>query len=348
MTNRFLLSIGLAFLLFSITGLLLLNQLLHTPKHTLGKIPLSQPGVCGGGCGDSIPFLISESTLSYGLVVQYEWPKRMDINGSDSISIALTVPTAASPSGPPTPPPIGNVSDRGVNSYSPSSLSSEAERNCANQGVTDPRLCLIRNIFGKGYTMSTASAYMATTSFDIQLMGPLERSTNQPLIEWDWNIFPKSVGLQVITVGIDLQWASIGKGGGTTILRQFWETPITIEVDKPFLDVGQLSLSSAVSGIFGIVFTGVSLPWIWEQLRQKREQKKKHIRFCRQCGAENPKEFEFCIKCGKSQITPPDTTNSKPLLPLSSQLTENKPSSIGDTGVVQKMPARASSQEDGK
>src|SRR2546428_7807564 len=131
-------------------------------------------------------------------------------------------------------------------------------------------------------------------------------------------------------------------------MRQFWETPIAIEVDRPFLDVGQLSISSAVSGIFGIAFTGVSIPWIWEQRRQKREQKKKHIRFCRHCGAENPEDFAFCTKCGKPQITLPDTTNSEPPISSSSQLTGDKPSSIHDTVAVPKMPAPGSSQEDGK
>lgn len=246
MINKFLLSIGLAFLAISVGSLLILIPLLQAPMHSSGKIPLLQPNVCGGGCGDT-PFLISEGTLAFDLVIMYEWPKRMDINGSDSISVALTVPTVPlSPEPSSTPTPIGNVSDRGVNSLSPDTIDPEVKANCAKQGITDPRLCLISKMFGNNYKMS-ATAYLITTSFDAQLMGPVERSTDQPLIEWDWDISPKSVGLQVINVGIDLQWTPIGKAGGTNIVRQLWESPIAIEVDKPFLDVGQLTLSTVAS-----------------------------------------------------------------------------------------------------
>lgn len=277
MMNRFLLSIGLAFLAFSIGGLLILIPLSHAPMHSSGKIPLSQPVVCGGGCGGELSPLISEGTQAWGLVIQYEWPKQMDINGSDSISVALTVPrtpSSSEPPFPPTPTPIGNVSDREVKSLSPNSLVPEEATNCAKRGITDPILCLISNIFGNGYKMS-ATAYMITTSFDAQLMGSVERSAAQPLIEWDWNIFPKSAGLQVINVGVELRWTPTGKGGGTDIFRQIWESPIAIQVNKSFIDAGQLSLATVASGVFGTIFTGVSLPWILEQRRQMIENKKK-------------------------------------------------------------------------
>jgi hypothetical protein len=349
MINRFLLSIGLAFLVFSIGSLFILIPLLHTPMHALGKIPLFQPVICGGGCGDTLPIRISGGTVIPGLIIEYEWPKHMDINGSDSISIALTVArTPLSSDGslfPPTPTPIGNVSDRGRNNVNlesnPGSLETEEETSCKE----DLRICLISNTFGDGYKLSTASAYMVTTSFDVQLMGPIERSTNQPLIEWDWNIFPKSTGLQVINVGIDLQWTPTGKGGGTTILRQLWESPIAIEVDKPFIDVGQLSLSTTVSGIFGVFFTGFSLPWALEQRSQKQQKKK--IRFCQYCRAENSEDFVFCNKCGEQRIPLTNVTISGSPIPSSPEVTGNKQSSVRDTTVVQGTPEPDSSK-DGK
>jgi len=271
----------------------------------------------------------------------------MDINGSESISVALTVPrppvVSSEPSFPPTPTPIGNVSDRGVMTLSPGSLDPEAETNCAKRGITDPRSCQISNIFGNGYKMS-AIAYMVTTSFDTQLMGPAERSADQPLIEWDWNIFPKSVGLQVINVGVELLWAPTGKGGGTDILRQVWESPIAIEVNKPFIDVGQLSLATVASGAFGTVFTGFSLPWIWEQRRQVIENKKKKIRFCRYCGAENPDDFGFCNKCGKQRIAPTAATILPQPTPSSPELTGDKQSSVGNATRAQETLTPGSSK----
>jgi hypothetical protein len=351
MTYRALFLIGLAFLAFSIGSLFLLIPLLHVPMHSSGKIPLPQPVVCGGGCGGEIPILISEGTQAEGLVIEYEWPKQLDINGSDSISVALTVPRtplSSEPRFPPTPTPIGNVSDRGVKSLSPDSLAPEEETNCAKRGITDPRLCVISNIFGNGYKMS-ATAYMVTTSFDIQSMGPVERSADQPLIEWDWNIFPKSVGLQVINVGVALRWTPTGKGGGTDILRQIWESPIAIVVNKSFIDVGQLSLATVASGVFGTIFTGFSLPWIWEQRRQVIEnKKKKKINFCRYCGAENPEDFGFCNKCGKQRTGPTVATISTPPILSSPGLTGDKQSSVGNATIVQETPAAGSSKEDGK
>ena len=323
MINRFLFSIGLVSFMLCIVSLFILIPLLRTPPRASGKIPLSQPTVCGGGCGGGFAFLISQSTLSFDMVVEYEWPKHMNINGSESISIALTVPTPPTSSNPGfTPTPIGNVSDRGVNSLRPDSLGAEASTNCEQEGITDPRLCQISNIFGKGYKMSTASAYLVTTSFDTQLMGLVERSVDQPLIEWDWNIFPKSVGPQVITVGINLQWTPTGKGGGATILRQLWESPITIEVDQPFLEVGQLSLSSVITAAFGAVFTGASLPWFWEQRKQKREQRKPEVEFCQKCGKGNPKGFLYCNICGKERNSLLSTNISSQSTPSSQKVTE--------------------------
>jgi ribosomal protein L40E len=232
-----------------------------------------------------------------------------------------------------------------MNSVNPSSLAAEEETSCKG----DPRGCSISSIFGDGYKMSTTSAYLVTTSFDIQLMGPIERSANQPLVEWDWNVFPKAVGLQVINIGVELRWTPTGKGGGTDIVRQIWESPIAIQVNKQFVDVGQLSLATVASGVFGTVFTGFSLPWMWEQRRQMIENKqKKKIRFCRFCGAENPEDFGFCNKCGKQRTDLAGATISTPPVPSSPRLTGDKQSSVGNTATVQGTSAPTSSKEDGK
>ncbi|HLZ64196.1 MAG TPA: zinc ribbon domain-containing protein [Ktedonosporobacter sp.] len=212
----------------------------------------------------------------------------------------------------------------------------------------DQSACLISNIFGNGYKLSTASAYVVTTSFDTQLMGPVERSTDQPLLEWDWNIFPKSTGWQVLNVGIALQWAPTGKGGGTNILRQLWESPVAIEVNKPFIDVGQLSVSTAVTGVFGAVFTGVSFPWMLEQRRQKREDKKKKSKYCRYCGAENSEDFAFCNKCGKQEMTQTGTSVSAPPTPSSPGLAGDQQSVVGNMAGVQQASASGSSKQDEK
>lgn len=354
MINRFLLSIGLVFLAFSLVSLFILISLLHSPVSTSGKIPLFQPVECDRTCGGPVSrlvpnyraVLISQSTSLDDLIVEYEWPRQMNINDSDSISIALTVARGPELGSPPTPTPPGNVSGRGMKSISPSSLAVEEETRCTG----DASKCLLSNLFGSGYTMSIASAYMITTSIEHQMMGTAERSTDQPLIEWDWNIFPKSTGWQVINVGIDLQWTSTSKNGGTDILRQLWEAPIAIDVNKPFLDVGQLSLSSAILGAFGTVFTGFSLPWMLEQRRRQREDKeklessKKKRKYCRYCSAENPEGFTFCNQCGKQAMTLTDTSISAASLSSSPELTGDQHASVGNAVGAPETPVPGSSQ----
>lgn len=349
MINRFLLTVGLVSLVFCVGSLFFLIPLLHTPQRISGNVPLAQPTVCGGGCGGDFAFLLSQSTLSFDMEVEYEWPRHMDRNGSESISVALTVPTPPLSSTPnPTPTPLGDVTNRGINNLHPDGLNAEAAMNCAQEGITDPRLCQISGIFGKGYKMSAASAYMITTSFDTQLMGPSERSVDQPLIEWDWNIFPKSVGSQVITLGIDLQWMPTGKSGGATILRQLWESPLTIDVDQPFLNVGQLSLGSVITGVFGTVFTGVSLPWFLERRQQKSKQNKKRRKYCQTCKAINPEDFQYCNQCGKQRMILPSRTI--PTQPESASLSIAGKTHAPDRNATeaQQASAQTSSQRDEK
>lgn len=341
--NKIFFSLGLALLLFSIVSLFILIPSFSTPMHLPGNVSLAQPVTgCGGGCGGEPPFQISQSTLGSGLQVKYEWPKHVDINGSESISIALTLPPAPQSIFMPvaTSTPM-NPSDRNVEELNPNGLNTEIGARCASEGINDPDLCQISKIFGNDYKLSTASASMTATAFETQLMGSVDRSTDQPFIQWDWDIIPKSVGWQTIYVGINLQWVHIGKGGGTPIIRQLWESPLAIDVNKPFIDSGQLSLSALASGIFGTVFTGVSFPWLWEQRRQAQERSKKQSKYCRSCGAENSVGALFCQQCAGRWDSPADTkTSSSP--PSSPAF--DRPSS-NDAIRVEETPTTISSEE---
>lgn len=188
---------------------------------------------------------------------------------------------------------------------------------------------------------STSGSSRTATAFETQLVGSADRSADQPFIQWDWDIAAKSVGWQTLYVGINLQWVSTGKGGGTPIIRQLWESPLALDVNEPFIGSGQLSLSTLVSGIFGTVFTGVSFPWLWEQRRQAQERSKKKSKYCRSCGAENSVGALFCQQCGGRWDSPADTkkSSSTPLSPAF-----DRPSS-NDAIQVEKTPVTIPSEE---
>ena len=323
MLNKFFFVIGIVLLLLCLASLFILIPLLRAPMPASGKIRFTQPlfgmSLGEGNNPDFIshgsPYTDSESGGS--LIIESEWPKQIEINSSNSISVVLTVPGTAIPGMAVPPgeslnysgelPPIGDISNRESSRVVVNSLAHEAAynemtyRRCMKSvvpGSPKPQ-CDIENMFGNGYTVS-AAASMVSTSFTVQAMGVEERATDQTLIEWDWNIFPKSVGLQVINVGIELRWIPIGQGGKATIVREIWEAPIFIQVNQPFFELGKISLSAFITGTFGVIFTGVSLPWLIGQVRQRPKSKKKEeVKSCRYCGRDNRKDALFCDHCGK-------------------------------------------------
>ncbi len=141
---------------------------------------------------------------------------------------------------------------------------------CNKSGSTN-----LTELFGSGYDIF-ASANLSTTSFDVQLLGSLEQSANQVKIEWNWNIFPKSSGTQVVNIGITLHWKPISSNGGKDIIRQIWVTASTITVNPlPFIQPGQVTISGVASGILGTLLTGSSLTWWWDGRKKKQEEKEK-------------------------------------------------------------------------
>ena len=129
--------------------------------------------------------------------------------------------------------------------------------------------------------------------------------------------------------GYRIQWTPTGKGGVTNILRQLWQSPVVIEVNKPFIRCRSFSLTAAVSGALGIGFTGVSLPWLLDQRRQRVEKKKRT--YCRYCGAKNPEDFEICNTCGKPAIPLAGAAIPASPTPPSPGLPADKQSSVGTT-----------------
>lgn len=85
----------------------------------------------------------------------------------------------------------------------------------------------------------------------------------------------KSPGNQSINLEFDLHWKPEGNNGKADIFRQLWESNFTITVNPPpFITSGQLTISTAVSAFFGLIFTGV--PGLLGELKKGREAKRQN------------------------------------------------------------------------
>lgn len=278
MISRLFLIIGLALLILSVPGFLILNYLLPLPGHVEGGLirapiahEMSQCGGCGGGGGDST---IASSQPS-SILVERNNPKEIDINTSDFISLKLF-----------DEPPMNRSPVGFENIGSSPSLDNDLKEYCSNQVSNIKQTqdvdslynsCLfytsIDSIFGPGYEV-LASAHLISTGFDIQLLSLGEQPINQPSIEWDWNIAPKAQGIQVVNADIELRWKPVGNvAGKEDIVRQVWNRSITINVNQPFVQRGQFSVIPSITAALGAVSLALIAPIfaIWDK---RQEQKK--------------------------------------------------------------------------
>ncbi len=281
MIGRLFLVVGLTFIAFSICGLFIIVLLLHLPGHSTHVIPLRQPLYCWSNCsggGEPPTDMIIDGDL-YSLEVQYEAPKQMDINISDTITVMLAKSRLAVLPGDFTHIPTYSAANRDIGRTlvgdAAPDLGVDVYNHCSSLNEGGFSNCLdstpVKDIFGGGYEVY-ASSHLIATGFEIQLLGSEEQSASQSSVEWTWNISPKSAGIQMINVDVELRWKPTNSGG-EDIMRQIWQAPITIEVDKPFLEMGQITISSAITGFLGTIFTGFSLIWIYEERKKRQETK---------------------------------------------------------------------------
>jgi len=201
----------------------------------------------------------------------------MDNSTSDMIEVKLTLPK-----GPQQPYPSSNNDRTILRPDTSHGLDNDVENYCSlhTTSVQEYSTCsnnppAVGGLFGPGYELF-ASAHLVATGFDLQLLDATEQSTNQFIIQWDWNIFPKSAGNQPVNLDVDLHWKSVGNNGKEDVFRQIWESHPTITVNPPpFFTPGQLTISSAVSAFFGLIFAGVSGPMILGKLKNRSEGKQR-------------------------------------------------------------------------
>lgn len=262
MITRILFLFGIIFLTISMVSAITLTVLSHFPGHSLGAVALSSKpsspcttGECGGG---PIPTIADSPEDS--LLIEEEWPDQIEINSSDFIRVLLTTTLGSAP----TEIPTTTAGNHSLARESPFPIGAM---------LNDPNTS-IENAFGTGYE-AFATANLITTAFEVQPIGPQWRPLRQPSIEWDWNISPKAqmIGSQVIDIDIEVKW--IPKVNGQPIqgqiINQVWQSHIKVNSISHWIDTGQISISSLITGFIG---SGLTIPWLWEQVEKRKKEKK--------------------------------------------------------------------------
>jgi len=112
---------------------------------------------------------------------------------------------------------------------------------------------LLQESFGAEYD-GFAIATIAGTAFEIKPVSRESQSLEQLKLVWEWNIAPKYEGTQVINVSIQVVWKPKNKNT-EPIERQIWLSGLNIDVWRPWVSTGQLSIFSIVSGVMGAALT---------------------------------------------------------------------------------------------
>jgi hypothetical protein len=181
------------------------------------------------------------------MMIEAEWPGRMEMDASDYIRISLvrteegefipTVEVTGHTAIAATPRPVGTP---------------EAP---------------IEEAFGAAYKAS-AVARLEGANFEINALETGYQSLDQDRITWDWNISPLKPGEQTLNARIVVRWEPV-EGDGDAIERTIWRAPLPITIETPWLKRGQLNILSLTSGVLGSVF---SAPWMVQKAKEKRKK----------------------------------------------------------------------------
>jgi hypothetical protein len=182
--------------------------------------------------------------------VEVQWPKKMEIDHSDSVRVSLVriteqtfVATVERPGHTVVAVPLSPIGTPSVP---------------------------IEKVFGPEYK-GFATAYLAGAAFDVEPLGTAYQPLDQPQVIWEWNIVPKKTDQQLINVSIEIQWKPLGSDG-EIIQRRIWSSRLDIFVEKPLIATGQLNLFALISAFIG---SGLSVPWLYKSIGDIRENQRK-------------------------------------------------------------------------
>ena len=183
--------------------------------------------------------------------IEVEWPTKMEVNRSDTIRISLV------PINTQQVVATAEVSGHTAVAMTPLPILGTPEVPMKDAFGPSYDACIIANLQGSAFDIKST-----TTETDCI---PLDQSN----ITWDWSIYPRSNGHQSIISSVDVHW--VPKESNNKIFQtQLWRYRFETDVKAPFIEVGQLNISTLISGLLS---TLLSIPWIYERIKEKREMK---------------------------------------------------------------------------
>lgn len=190
------------------------------------------------------PIIIPTSRL----IVETEWPMKMEVNRSGTIRVSLI-----------------RVGD---NTYLPTveiaghtAIVSTLIIPTPNPGPETTEY----QAFVTSYIPSTTTLEVVPPPFPEQLL-------DQSRIDWIWNIVANKPGDHEITVYIYVHWKPKTDAGSPTAPLLVWHSTRVIKAVQPLITIGQISVATLISGSVG---SGLSVPWLYSVFKEKRKTTRK-------------------------------------------------------------------------
>ena len=219
-------------------------ELTEAPETPLAATPTEAP------TDTPLPAPTLTPTPLPKVMVEAEWPSRMEIDRSDYVRVSLvrtaeggftpTVEVAGHTAVVATPIPVGTPGAPLATAFGPACKAS-------------------------------AVARLEGAAFEISLLEPEVQSLDQDRITWDWNILPVKPGSQTVNACVIVRWQP-SEGEWDAIERMVWRAPLAIEVEEPWIKTGQLSVLSLASSLLGSVLTA---PWLYQRISKIGERRRK-------------------------------------------------------------------------
>jgi hypothetical protein len=174
--------------------------------------------------------------------LQIIWPRTLELGRSETIEIVLSglPPGLQGIAGADTPLPVGLVTAVPV----PTPAFPVGPKTPADVSA---------RLAGAAFTLVSASS-------EVQ---PVRSGAR-----WIWNVIGTSPGSQIIDGVVELTLPNSAQP--TRPYRALlWRDRLAVEVTQPWITVGQLNLLALLSGLVG---SALSVPWIYERMRQERRR----------------------------------------------------------------------------
>jgi len=142
----------------------------------------------------------------------------------------------------------------------------------------------IQSSFGSDYS-AFIRANIAGSAFDIQAVTDTEYQVlDQPRINWEWNVIPKYMGLQILNLNIVIEWKPVN--GGTSIIHQLWRQRLEVDVQAPVFVTGRpIEVLPIITGVGGTILGGLITffgsriyQWLLQIIRKFKDDRTQRIR----------------------------------------------------------------------